>query len=283
ILKISEHRKPHICGGKRGLYFKAALSVSDAILTKGTISMNRDFALPKIQDDSPAILFVGDHNCFSEIYLRLIAEEFGHYRILCDRSLDDARQRARIEGPDIAFLVMCCRFGTPALITLREVVKNHPTIHPVLAYGAMNEVRSVLRSADDYAPFQRLSFLPMKARVDAVISILHLLVSGECHVSNDVMKMLLADQAANTTGAPTPKQGIGQSDLDALTTREVEVLSLLAEGAPNKAIAKDLDLSPSTVKLHIHHIIAKLGVRNRTEAAVAYLAARMAPRPKAAP
>ena len=40
----------------------------------------------------------------------------------------------------------------------------------------------------------------------------------------------------------------------------------------NKFIAHHLDLSESTVKLHIHHIISKLGVSNRTEAAIAYLA-----------
>lgn len=237
----------------------------------------RDIALPKTQDDSPIILFVGDYDCFSDIYLRLIGEEFGHYRILCDRSLDEAKQRIQTEGADVAFVVMCCHFGAPTLAALRDIVDNDPTIHPVLAYCAIDEVRGVLKSTNDYAPFQRLSFLPMKAKVDAVISILHLLVSGECHISNDVVKMLLEDQVANTAEAPKPQPDMASTDIEVLTAREVEVLSLLSEGAPNKTIANDLELSQSTVKLHIHHIIAKLGVRNRTEAAVAYLAARMVP------
>jgi DNA-binding NarL/FixJ family response regulator len=51
-----------------------------------------------------------------------------------------------------------------------------------------------------------------------------------------------------------------------LTAREVEVLALLAEGLPNKAIAARLAISDQTVKFHVAAIIAKLGVSNRTEA-----------------
>jgi DNA-binding CsgD family transcriptional regulator len=54
-----------------------------------------------------------------------------------------------------------------------------------------------------------------------------------------------------------------------LTTRERAVLELLERGLPNKVIAVRLGMSPSTVKAHVHNIIAKLNVRNRTEAAVA--------------
>lgn len=239
-----------------------------------------EFTPRNVQNDRPGILFVGDHGCFSEIYLRLISEEFGHFRIVCDRRIADAERRVQVEGDSIAFIVVCCRFGMPALASLRRIVDETPSIHPVLAYATMNEVRGVLRSVEDYAPFERLSFLPMLAKVDAVISILHLLISGECHVSNEVVKMLLENQEAHSddlAAHPSRFPASCQADLDVLTTREMEVLSLLSEGAPNKTIAEELALSQSTVKLHIHHIIAKLGVRNRTEAAVSYLGSRLAP------
>lgn len=58
----------------------------------------------------------------------------------------------------------------------------------------------------------------------------------------------------------------------ALTGREREVLRLLVEGASNRAMAKQLSVSVETVKSHMHHIMQKLGVRDRTQAAV--LAAR---------
>jgi len=51
-----------------------------------------------------------------------------------------------------------------------------------------------------------------------------------------------------------------------LTPREVQVLELLAEGLPNKAIAQRLAISDQTVKFHVASISAKLGAANRTDA-----------------
>jgi DNA-binding NarL/FixJ family response regulator len=53
---------------------------------------------------------------------------------------------------------------------------------------------------------------------------------------------------------------------EALTPREVEVLELLAEGMPNKAIAERLHISDQTVKFHVASISGKLGAANRTDA-----------------
>src|SRR3954454_11078269 len=50
-----------------------------------------------------------------------------------------------------------------------------------------------------------------------------------------------------------------------LTPREVQVLELLAEGLPNKAIAVRLHISDQTVKFHVSSISGKLGARNRTD------------------
>jgi len=61
-------------------------------------------------------------------------------------------------------------------------------------------------------------------------------------------------------------QGTTRSAFDLLTKREREVLDLVCEGLTNAEIATRLFLSPSTVKLHIRHILAKFGVRSRTEA-----------------
>lgn len=56
--------------------------------------------------------------------------------------------------------------------------------------------------------------------------------------------------------------------LDRLTPRERAVLDLVAEGMTNKAIARELSISPATVKAHVERLIAKLGVADRTQAAV---------------
>lgn len=53
-----------------------------------------------------------------------------------------------------------------------------------------------------------------------------------------------------------------------LSNRELEVLKLVADGKNNSQIALDLHLSPKTVKNHVAHILAKLKLENRVQAAV---------------
>jgi DNA-binding NarL/FixJ family response regulator len=53
---------------------------------------------------------------------------------------------------------------------------------------------------------------------------------------------------------------------ESLTPREIEVLELLAEGLPNRAIAERLGISSQTVKFHVASISGKLGAANRTDA-----------------
>jgi ATP/maltotriose-dependent transcriptional regulator MalT len=54
-----------------------------------------------------------------------------------------------------------------------------------------------------------------------------------------------------------------------LSAREIEVLTLVARGVSNKIIGKDLRISEATVKTHLLHIFAKLGVDDRTAAVTA--------------
>jgi RNA polymerase sigma factor (sigma-70 family) len=56
--------------------------------------------------------------------------------------------------------------------------------------------------------------------------------------------------------------------LERLTPREREVLASLADGSTNKEIALRLGISPGTVKTHVERLIGKLGVRDRTQAAI---------------
>jgi two-component system, NarL family, response regulator LiaR len=62
--------------------------------------------------------------------------------------------------------------------------------------------------------------------------------------------------------------GAEEEPLDRLTPREREVLQLIGRGFPNKQIARELDVSERTVKTHVGHVLAKLGVADRTQAAV---------------
>lgn len=63
----------------------------------------------------------------------------------------------------------------------------------------------------------------------------------------------------------------GRSGLGALTPREIEVLQMIAFGMTNAEAARRLRLSVHAIKFHLAAIYRRLGVNNRTEAAVAYL------------
>src|SRR3954453_14035093 len=69
----------------------------------------------------------------------------------------------------------------------------------------------------------------------------------------------LVEAIANPAGAPAPER---------LTPREREVLVLIGRGYANKRIALELGLSEKTIKTHVSHLLSKLGVADRTQAAL---------------
>ncbi len=117
------------------------------------------------------------------------------------------------------------------------------------------------------------SAVPMNMQIDKWLSAIRLMLAGENYVPVNLMKMM-GDassserlQAAIELAEPMPRR-LGKAD--EITPRETDVLKLLAEGHQNKEIAARLGLSEHTVKLHIHHIFAKLGAHNRTQAVKIY-------------
>ena len=70
------------------------------------------------------------------------------------------------------------------------------------------------------------------------------------------------------TPEPAPKRHQEPLDGGSLTDRELEVLRSLAQGKTNRQLARELWVSLSTIKTHVHRLISKLGVSDRTQAAV---------------
>jgi len=87
--------------------------------------------------------------------------------------------------------------------------------------------------------------------------------AGETMLSGELTRRLIERFAAQVSPA-----GRGPTALAALTAREVEVLRLVAHARSNAEIAASLHLAESTVKTHIVHILEKLALRDRTQAAV---------------
>jgi two-component system, NarL family, nitrate/nitrite response regulator NarL len=72
--------------------------------------------------------------------------------------------------------------------------------------------------------------------------------------------------AVNGSAAPVPSEG--EPPGDSLSAREREILALIARGDSNKLIARELDIAETTVKIHVQHILRKLNLSSRVQAAV---------------
>jgi DNA-binding NarL/FixJ family response regulator len=83
------------------------------------------------------------------------------------------------------------------------------------------------------------------------------------HAGEALLDPVVAARLVETLAAEHDEEPI-----DRLTPREREVLVLIGRGFPNKRIARELEVSEKTVKTHVGHVLAKLGVSDRTQAAV---------------
>ena len=77
-----------------------------------------------------------------------------------------------------------------------------------------------------------------------------------------------ADAARPVLPAAPPPAAPAPSALDSLSPREREILQLIAQGASNKEIARALSIAETTVKIHVQHILRKLDLSSRVQAAV---------------
>ena len=102
-----------------------------------------------------------------------------------------------------------------------------------------------------------LSFLPKTAGVEQVIEAVRAAARGEAVLQPAATARLLKELRG---GAPDP--------LRSLTPREIDVLREVARGRANREIARTLSLSEETVKSHVSSILAKLGLADRTQAAI---------------
>jgi two-component system, NarL family, nitrate/nitrite response regulator NarL len=73
--------------------------------------------------------------------------------------------------------------------------------------------------------------------------------------------------AGGETGEASPAAS-ADVELASLSTRELEILHLIARGDSNKHIARQLDIAETTVKIHVQHILRKLHLTSRVQAAV---------------
>lgn len=105
-------------------------------------------------------------------------------------------------------------------------------------------------------------FIPKTSSSKVMLSALRLVMSGGVYLP----PALIDENSVSTRDAPGADMSL---DATPLTPRQREVLALLGQGKSNKEIARTLNLSEGTVKLHVTAILKALNVSNRTGAVVA--------------
>jgi DNA-binding NarL/FixJ family response regulator len=107
------------------------------------------------------------------------------------------------------------------------------------------------------------------APADRLISAVHRTLNGESPLNQELATRLLRRLAEEKQQKPYTTPSKQREPLsEALTPRETEVLTLLTTGRTNQQIAQTLTISKGTAKVHVERIIRKLGVSDRTQAAV---------------
>lgn len=140
--------------------------------------------------------------------------------------------------------------GMGGLEGVRRLRAAHPTL-PVLVCSAVEDpalVRGLLGLGV-------CGFIPKSDSTTVILQAVKLVLAGGTYVPPRLLDVATPAPAA---GAP----------LASLTPRQRDVLRLLAEGKPSKVIARELDISEATVKVHLLAVFRALGARNRTEAVV---------------
>ncbi|WP_157252060.1 response regulator [Nonomuraea typhae] len=123
-------------------------------------------------------------------------------------------------------------------------------------------------------------FLLKDASGQLLTEAIHVLARGDALLAPDITRRLITE-FARLGPAARPAAGV---TIDALTARESEVLVLVAQGLSNAEIAGSIIVAEETVKTHVGRILNKLGLRDRTQAAIfAYESGLVTPRvpPKA--
>ena len=114
-------------------------------------------------------------------------------------------------------------------------------------------------------------------------------LEGESPINQELATQLihtLASEAPQPEEPPSAAEGAAGAVPplpEELTHRELEVLGLVVRGKTNQEIAQSLFISKATAKVHMRHIIAKLGVSDRTQAVVRALELGLAPQPQSGP
>ncbi|WP_438752931.1 response regulator [Pararhizobium sp. O133] len=202
-----------------------------------------------------SIAVIDDHPLFREGVMRILSEVPGFEIVAEGGTRDDALKICATLRPDV--LLMDISMPGGGLNAIQPILETNPAQKIVMltvSEGSDDVMGALSKGAKAYV----LKGVGSRALADIVRSV----AAGETYVSPTLSARLLSDMSSSATASPQP------NPLADLTSREQEVLNLVAEGLSNKRIALRLGVHEKTIKQHMTHIFAKLGTSNRTEAAM---------------
>ncbi|MEU6667134.1 response regulator transcription factor [Streptomyces sp. NPDC046727] len=170
----------------------------------------------------------------------------------------DAIARTADLSPDVVLMdIRMPEMG--GIEATRRIAEDHPAVKVlVLTTFDLDEyVYDALRAGAS-------GFLLKDASADKLAEAVRVVAAGDALLAPGITRRLIAEFSRLDGGSRAPlKRRVGD-----LTERETEVLALIAQGLSNAEIAERLVVAEQTVKTHVGRILVKLGLRDRTQAAV---------------
>jgi len=214
------------------------------------------------------VLVVDDHTLFRRGLIALLSGD-GRFSVVAEAGdASEAQRRAAETRPDVILLDnhLPGVHGVDALAGLREAAPQAR----VLMLTVSEDERDLAAALRGGARGYLLKTVDSDALTAAVLRAM----AGESVVSPEMTSKLvsafqsLRGDAAQADPAPDP------DPIHSLSPRERQILAHIARGASNKEIARALDIAETTVKIHVQHILRKLNLSSRVQAAV-YASGRM--------
>ena len=210
------------------------------------------------------LLFIARPGVISESLLHAVRHEFSHLMI---------KQVEQVAGAcvEVPYPVALILIDASLLLAEGRVSSDLARAHPNAITAAIQPRGSHCALPELLSSRSVRGVLPMDVTLDVWLSVIRLLLHGGEYFPLDLVVRSYstgmngaADNPPQPGSPPAPR--VAGGFLTELTPRELQILELVSRGLQNKGIAAELRLSEHTVKIHIHNIITKLGVHNRTEA-----------------
>jgi len=163
---------------------------------------------------------------------------------------DSAVAAAREHDPDVVLLDLVMP-GSDGLSALRELRDMRARVIVLTSFGDDDKLFAALRGG-------AAGYLLKDVQPTDLVRAIRSAHAGDSPLSPAIATRVVEEVA----------QGAGAATHHDLTPRELDVLTLIARGRSNKVIARELGVAEKTVKTHVSHILAKLGVSDRTQAAL---------------